>query len=81
MQYRLFSEVVLVEDLPIYGLKRGAIAIIVEHYPMPEPEEDGYSLEGFNVPEVTIEVSESQIMSLQQWQKEMETLEKSHQLI
>jgi hypothetical protein len=31
MQFPLFSEVVLVEDLSIYGLKRGAIAKIVEH--------------------------------------------------
>jgi len=26
LQFPLFSQVVLVEDLPIYGLKRGAIA-------------------------------------------------------
>lgn len=43
----------------------------VEYYPMPNPEEDGYSLEGFNIPEVTIEVSASQIMPLHQWQKEI----------
>jgi hypothetical protein len=67
-QFPLFSQVVLAQDLPKCDLKRGSMAIVVEHYPMPNPEEDGYSLEGFNVPEVTIEVSASQIISLQQWQ-------------
>lgn len=36
---------------------------------MPTPEEDGYSLEGFNVPGVIVEVSASQITSLEKWQK------------
>ncbi|NJL89659.1 MAG: DUF4926 domain-containing protein [Coleofasciculaceae cyanobacterium SM2_1_6] len=67
-QFPLFSQVVLAQDLPRYGLKRGSVATVVEYYPMPNLEEDGYSLEGFNIPEVTIEVSASQIMSLQQWQ-------------
>jgi hypothetical protein len=66
--YPLFSQVVLTEDFPDHHLQRGAIGIIVEHYPMPNPEEDGYSLEGFNLPNVTLEVSASQIMSLAQWQ-------------
>ncbi len=43
----LFSQVALVQDLPEHNLKRGDIATIVEYYPMPEGEEDGYSLEGF----------------------------------
>lgn len=80
-QFPLFSQVVLVKDMPKYGLRRGSVATVVEYYPMPDPEEDGYSLEGFNIPDVTLEVSASQIMSLHQWQTEMETLEKSHQLI
>jgi len=79
-QFPLFSEVVLLQDMPEYNLKRGSVATIVEHYPMPDIEDDGYSLEGFNLPDVTLEVAASQITSLQQWQKEMEILEKLHQL-
>lgn len=78
--FPLFSEVVLLQDLPQYNLKRGAIATVVEHYPMPDLQEDGYSLEGFNIPNITAEVSASQITSLQKWQKEMEILEKLDQL-
>lgn len=37
---------------------------VVEYYPMPDPQEDGYSLEGLDVPEVTIEVPAAQITSL-----------------
>lgn len=79
-KFPLFSEVVLLQDLPLYNLKRGEIATVVEHYPMPSPQEDGYSLEGFSVPNVTVEVSASQITSLQKWQKEMKILEKLDQL-
>lgn len=43
--YALFSQAVLLQDVPEYGLKRGTIGTIVEHYPMPE----GYSVEGFGV--------------------------------
>lgn len=59
--YPLFTQVSLTEDLPEYNLKKGQIGTIIEHYPM-NNEEDGYSLEGFNVPQVTIEVSASQII-------------------
>jgi hypothetical protein len=79
-QYPLFSQVALAEDLPKYHLKRGDIATVVEHYPMPDEEEDGYSLEGFGVPNITIEVSASQILSLSQWQQEKELLAKIRQL-
>ena len=61
MKFKLFSQVALREDIPKYNLKKGAKATIVEHYPMPEGEEDGYSLEGFNVEGITVEVAESQI--------------------
>jgi hypothetical protein len=63
-RYPLFAQVALAEDLQRYHLKRGDIGTIVEHYPMPEGEEDGYSLEGFHVPGITIEVAESQIMPI-----------------
>lgn len=80
VNYPLFSQVALVEDLPEYDLKRGNIATIVEHYPMPEGEEDGYSLEGFNLPNVTIEVSASQIIPIAQWQQEEIILTKLRKL-
>ncbi len=60
MKFQLFTQVALREDIPEYGLKKGTVATIVEHYPMPEAQEDGYSLEGL-IPQDTVEVSESQI--------------------
>lgn len=80
VQYPLFSQVALAQDLPKYSLKRGDIATIVEYYPMPEGEEDGYSLEGFDVPQVTIEVAASQIIPIVQWQREEIILRKLRQL-
>ncbi|MEH2082141.1 MAG: DUF4926 domain-containing protein [Nostoc sp.] len=64
VQHPLFSQVALGQDLPEYNLKHGSVATIVEHYPMPEGEEDGYSLEGFDLPHVTIEVAASQIIPI-----------------
>jgi Domain of unknown function (DUF4926) len=80
VQYPLFAQVSLTEDLPEHHLKRGDIATIVEHYPMPEGEEDGYSLEGFNVPHITVEVAASQIIPVSQWRQEEEILAKLRQL-
>jgi len=79
-QYPLFSQVVLAEDLPEYHLKRGDVATIVEHYPMTNEEEDGYSLEGFGAPNVIVEVAASQIISASQWQQEEKILDKLRQL-
>jgi hypothetical protein len=79
VQYPLFSQVALAEDLPEHNLKRGDIATVVEHFPMPDGE-DGYSLEGFDVPHVTIEVSASQIIPVIQWQQEETILTKLRQL-
>ncbi len=47
MAIELYTQVALKEDLPEYGLKKGDVAMVIEHYPMPEGTEDGYSLEGF----------------------------------
>lgn len=80
VQHPLFSQVALTQDLPEYNLKRGDVATIVEHYPMPEGEEDGYSLEGFDLPHVTIEVAASQIIPITQWQQEEIILAKLRQL-
>ena len=70
--YSLFSQAVLTQDIPNHQLKRGDIATIVEFYPMPEGEEDGYSLKGFNIPQITLEVAVSQIMPLEQWQEQQQ---------
>ena len=61
MTFPLFTQVALKEDIPEYHLQKGDIATIVEYYPTQEGEEDGYSLEGFDLPQVTLEVTESQI--------------------
>ncbi len=79
-QYPLFSQVALVIDLPEYELKRGDVATVVEHYPMPEGEDDGYSLAGFNVPSLTVEVGASQIIPIDQWQQEEVIMSKLRQL-
>mgnify|MGYP006276972169 CR=1 FL=1 len=64
MAFSLFTQVALKEDIPEYNLQKGDIATIVEYYPTQEGEEDGYSLEGFNLPQVTLEVTESQIKAV-----------------
>jgi hypothetical protein len=60
MPLPLFSQVQLTEDIPQFGLKKGSIGTIVEHYSMPEGKEDGYSIEGL-IYQDTVEVTESQI--------------------
>ena len=62
MTLKLFERVVLTEDIPQYNLRKGDVARIVEHYPRPEDQEDGYSLEGFKtILNDTVEVRASQI--------------------
>jgi hypothetical protein len=63
MAIELYTWVALTEDLPMYGLKKGEQAMVIEHYLMPEGQEDGYSLEGFSVSieDITVEVRASQI--------------------
>ncbi len=56
----VFAKVELTEDIIEFNLKKGSIGTIVEHYPMPEPKEDGYSIEGL-IDQDTVEVAESQI--------------------
>lgn len=55
MKYKLFEEVILLEDIPQKGLKKGDVSTIIEHHPVPDGE-DGYSLEVFNVLGDTIAV-------------------------
>ena len=55
MKYELFTEVVLTQDIPEKGLKKGDVATIVEHHELPG-REDGYSLEIFNAVGDTIAV-------------------------
>ena len=69
MKYALFSQVALAKDLPEYDLTKGMVATVVEYYPANEEaerSEDGYSLEGFDVPHVTIEIAESMLMPIVQ---------------
>lgn len=77
--YEPFSTIVLAQDFPEHNLQRGAIGTIVEYYPMRD-QETGYSIEGFDLPDITLEVSQSQIMPLHQWQKEQAILQKIHRL-
>ena len=68
MKYKLYTEIVLLKDVPEKGLKKGDIATIVEHHPA-DALEDGYSLEVFNAIGDTIAlltVSESDIESLKE---------------
>lgn len=55
MKYELFSDVVLLKDLPEEKLKKGDIATVVEHHPS-ESSMDGYTLEVFNAIGDTIAV-------------------------
>ena len=48
-KFPLFSEVVLLQDIPMSNLKRGSVATIVEHYSTDELAQDGYSLDGFDI--------------------------------
>ncbi len=45
MQFEMFAEVKLTKDLPEDHLLKGMTAIIVDHCPRPEGDEDGYILE------------------------------------
>ncbi len=68
MKYNLFEEVVLGRDIPEKGLKKGDVATVVDHHPVPGGE-DGYSLEVFNALGDTIAVitvPESLIESLKE---------------
>ncbi len=71
MKIELYTRVALKVDFPEHGLKKGDTAYVIEHYSMPEGEEDGYSLEGFGIPipGVTVEVKESQICPVTQKQE------------
>ena len=60
MKFALFDQVALSQDIPKYNLRRGSVGTVVEFYPMPEGQEDGYSIEGL-IPQDPIELSESQI--------------------
>ena len=48
MKYKLFEEIVLNIDIPGKDLRRGDVATIVEYHPASD-DEDGYTLEIFNV--------------------------------
>jgi hypothetical protein len=55
MNYSLFEEVVLAEDIKEKGLRKGDVATVVDYHPVADGE-DGYSLEIFNALGETIAV-------------------------
>lgn len=55
MKYKLFEEVILLQDVSQKGLQKGDVATVVDHHPVDDGE-DGYSLEVFNVLGDTIAV-------------------------
>ena len=75
MTFPLFTQVALKEGIPEYNLQKGDIATIVEYYPTQEGEEDGYSLEGFDLPQITLEVTESQIEAISPSDRKEATVE------
>ena len=56
MKFPLFKQVALARDIPQDGLKKGDIAMVVEHHPVTSGE-DGYSLEVFSAIGETIVVT------------------------
>ena len=48
MQFEMFSEVSLKEDIAEYNLLKGTPAIIVDYCPRPSGQEDAYVLEVLN---------------------------------
>ena len=56
MKFPLFKQVALARDIPQDGLKKGDIAMVVEHHPVAGGE-DGYSLEVFSAIGETIVVT------------------------
>lgn len=67
MKYKLFVEIVLLNDFPEKGLQKGDIATIIDYHPVVTGK-DGYTLEAFNALGDTISivtVSESDIEPLQ----------------
>jgi hypothetical protein len=55
MQYKLFEQVFLTQDIPHKNLRCGDVATIVDYHPLRNGE-DGYSLEIFNALGDTIAV-------------------------
>jgi hypothetical protein len=56
MKFPLFKQVALARDIPQDGLKKGDIAMVVDHHPV-KGGEDGYSLEVFSAIGETIVVT------------------------
>ena len=57
MKFALYSCVALAVDVPAEGIRRGAVATILEHHASPAPGvEPGYSVEVFNAAGETLAV-------------------------
>ncbi|MBC8043751.1 MAG: DUF4926 domain-containing protein [Rhizobacter sp.] len=48
MKYKLYKDMVLLQDVPEHELKAGDVVTLVEHHLHPKGGEDGYSIEVFN---------------------------------
>ena len=48
MSLPLYERVALKRDIPEHDLRRGDVAVLVDHVPNPEGGEEGYVLEVFN---------------------------------
>jgi hypothetical protein len=53
---KLYERVALTRDLPEHNLRKGDVAVVVEHLPATSGGEDGYALEVFNAVGETIDV-------------------------
>ncbi len=57
MKFPLYSRVALAVEVPAEGIRRGDVAIILEHHASPAPGmEPGYSVEVFNAVGETLAV-------------------------
>lgn len=56
MQFELFSQAALAEDLLDYQLRKGDLVTVVEYLPANEQHEEGYIVEVFDVLGNTLQV-------------------------
>lgn len=56
MGLKLYQRVALSQDLPERGLKRGDVALLIDHVPHPQGGPEGYILEVFNALDESIAV-------------------------
>lgn len=65
MQFEIFTQAALAEDLPDYQLRKGDLVTVVEYLPKNEYHEEGYIVEVFDVLGKTLYVIALKINQLQ----------------